>query len=334
MSSKLRQWGHLHMYSVCNYNKKSGSRLHTAEWSNADKSYLIMTDLQRRKHFAPVSKSLLVFLDSAENWVHFQKAVLPTLENFIHESPAGKYSLFAKVSILIFIGKDWKEKTHWKAISKELHSSSKPPDGPDDVDLILYQIRLESASSAHATVLCLNHVLKTIEYIDSNGDTSFNKPDSFEVQAINHLLHLCTTMFPLYKVLSFADTCPRIDIQRFDQEDKSVESFGIQSSLPQYSDFRGTCFFWSLWFIYIRAQYPKELPKEILSRAFEEALRPDVRTLASADLGDVDSYGPTRMESFIIAFLRMLYVHSDFKVQFKIRNPDMVYYPSPVEVID
>lgn len=338
MSSKLRQWGHLHLYSVCNYNKKSGSRLHTAEWSNAGKSYLIMKDLRKKMHFAPISKSLLMFLDASfdgtQNWTSLQAIVLPTLHNLIHESPAGKYSIFVEYEIEIFADEHWKTDTNWNQIEAELLKGLDifRDSGPDHPQLIFYRIRLEP--DPHATVLCLNRFLYTIEYIDSNGDPPSSYQYSSKNQAIQNLLDMCKKLFPEYRVLSFADTCPRIDIQRLDQNDESVAAFGVQSSMPKNSAFIGTCFFWSLWYMYIRAQHPKVYPKEIMSNAFEEALQADVTTSASADPDDLDLYGPTRLESFIIAFLRMLYLHSDLKVQFKIRNPDMVYYPSPEEVID
>lgn len=333
MSSKLQEWGHLHLQGVCNYNEKKGPLLITAKWSNKGKSYLVMRDLENKRHLARMSKSLLMFLDyrykdSSERWNIFQEAVVPTLINMIRESPAGEYSFFGGKKFII---QDRVKEPDWDSIEKELKNghvvlSAKAQN--QMAKLELYLISLRNENGGHANVLCLNHDLMTIEYFEPNGR---DLPDEQSEKAVKRLLSLCKKVYPDYTELYPDDTCPKIDIRTRYSNDIGI---GVQNSMSGNSEFAGTCFFWSLWFIYTRVQHPSIFPGDMLTAAFEEALQVDTATPAQADPDDLYSYGPTRLESFIVAFIRMLYTNTNLKVQFKIRNSNNIYFPSPVDVVD
>ena len=268
------------------------------------------------------------YRDSAERWNIFQEAVVPTLINMIRESPAGEYSFFGGKKFVIQVSV---KEPDWDSIEKELnngHAVLSATAQNQMAELELYLITLRNEKGGHSNVLCLNHVLKTIEYFEPNGSYLLDEQSE---KAVKHLLSLCTKLYPDYTELHPDDTCPKIDIHTlYSNKDR----FGVQSSMPDNSEFAGTCFFWSLWFIYTRVQHPSIYPGDMLTAAFEEALQVDTATPAQADPDDLYSYGPTRLESFIVAFIRMLYTNTNLKVQFKIRNSNKIYYPSPVDVVD
>ena len=119
----------------------------------------------------------------------------------------------------------------------------------------------------HRVMIIINKYLKTIEFYDSNGsephhllfgDYDYNKVSTFLLEQFPEYF-----VDEKYKLLSYADTCPKYAFQYFENLESRDERL----------EFGGFCQFWSVFNAHMRIKYPKtpakKLQKDILKKMRE-----------------------------------------------------------------
>lgn len=188
-------------------------------------------------------------------------------------------------------------------------------------NIIVFPIGFYSSKLGHANIVIVNKKKKTIEHFEPHGAKYYGKKT--ERQTINkeypklvkNLFKQCC--FPDYKYIAPKRICPK---------------FGIQAKQGRRSNYEGTkgsCAWWSIWYMNVRIAHPDLSPEEAYEKAFNIAVK---------NISDDKNKISENLDLFLITFIKKLISITDFKiieddVKVKISDNKFEYYVDYDETI-
>ena len=156
----------------------------------------------------------------------------------------------------------------------------------------------------HANIIIINKKLKTLEHFEPHGsiDASSEKKQIFK-EKVEYFFHECC--FPDFEYIEPENICPFVGDFQIRKGVQTIQGYEKVNRRTVTRQIRGSCAWWSMWYLNVRIAHPELSPKQ----AYEKALT-TMTKMTNIDYKSEEM--ENSLETYIIAFVKNILSLANF----------------------